>query len=208
MRAKTAKPSERRRGHPDRRQPGGKTGGKTVRPPGYESGRKPGRQATRKTDKPVRKAARKSGRIVVAWDSVIPFASDAELRRAASAARKHAGCEDLQLSIVLCGDARLARLHALHLGDPSTTDVITFDLSDEVTGPAGEIYASAVRARNVARDRGVPKRRELALYVVHGVLHLCGHDDRSRADRTRMRAAETKVLRGLGWSDDTLPHDA
>jgi rRNA maturation RNase YbeY len=157
---------------------------------------------------PARRSTRGGGRIRISWDRVTPFAPDAELRRAADLARKHGGRTDLELSIVLVGDARLARLHAVHMGDPSPTDVITFDLSDEITGPSGEIYASAVRARDVARARGVPKRRELALYVVHGVLHLCGFDDRARADRARMRAAEAHVMRALGWSDDTLAHDA
>jgi probable rRNA maturation factor len=144
----------------------------------------------------------------VSWDGTARLAPDSEVRGAVRAARKHGRREDLGLSIVFVGDARLARLHARHMGDPSHTDVITFDLSDELGGPAGEIYASAQRARRVARARGVPARRELALYVVHGVLHLCGYDDRTRAERTRMRAAEARVLRSLGWSDDVLPHDA
>jgi probable rRNA maturation factor len=143
----------------------------------------------------------------VSWDGVARLAPDVEVRAAARAARNYGRRRDLGLSIVFVSDASLARLHARHLGDKSRTDVITFDLSDDLDGAAGEIYVSAQRARSVARARGVPARRELALYVVHGVLHLCGYDDRSRADRARMRDAEARVLRGLGWSDDTLPHD-
>jgi probable rRNA maturation factor len=86
--------------------------------------------------------------------------------------------------------------------------VITFDLSDDLDGVGGEIYVSAPCARKTARARGVAVRRELSLYVVHGVLHLCGYDDSTRADRARMRAAETRVMRALGWKDDPNPHDA
>jgi rRNA maturation RNase YbeY len=161
-----------------------------------------------RVDPPVRSKKPSAGRIEVSWDRVARIESDAEVRRAVRAARKLGRREDLGLSVVFVSDAQLARLHARHMGDPSHTDVITFDLSDDLAGPAGEIYASVERARKVARARGVPARRELALYVVHGVLHLCGYDDRSRADQTRMRAAEARVLRSLGWSDDTLPHHA
>lgn len=146
--------------------------------------------------------------IAIHWDGVTRFAPDAEVRRAARAARKLGRREDLGLSVVFVSDARLARLHAQHLGDPARTDVITFDLEDDLGGPGGEIYASAPCARRTARARRVSARRELCLYVVHGVLHLCGHDDHLRADRERMRTAEARVMRALGWRDDPNPHDA
>jgi probable rRNA maturation factor len=149
-----------------------------------------------------------SAPISIHWDGVIRFAPDAEVRRAVRAARKLGRREDLGLSVVFVSDARLARLHAQHLGDPTHTDVITFDLSDDLGGPGGEIYVSAPCARRTAHERGVSARRELCLYVVHGVLHLCGHDDHERADRTRMRAAEARVMRASGWKDDPNPHDA
>jgi len=154
-----------------------------------------------------KKPSPRPARIAASWSGVVRLAPDAEVRRTARAARKYGRREDLELSLVFVSEAFLARLHARYMGDPSRTDVITFDLSDELTGPAGEIYVAADRARRVARARNVPGRRELALYIVHGVLHLCGFDDRTRADRTRMRSAEARVLRSLGWSDDPLPHD-
>jgi rRNA maturation RNase YbeY len=149
-----------------------------------------------------------SAPIAIHWDGVSRFAPDAEVRRAVRAARKLGRREDLGLSVVFVSDARLARLHAQHLGDRSRTDVITFDLSDDLGGPGGEIYVSAPCARRTARARGVSARRELCLYVVHGVLHLCGHDDHEHADRARMRAAEARVMRASGWKHDPNPHDA
>lgn len=151
---------------------------------------------------------RRRGRIEVGWDGVGRFATDQVVRTAASAARQHGGRTDLALSVVFVTDRALARMHARHCDDPTPTDVITFDLSDEIEGPLGELYVSAERARSVGRARGVKPRRELLLYVVHGVLHLCGFDDRSRADRVLMREAETRVLRALGYADDPSPHDA
>lgn len=134
--------------------------------------------------------------------------SDAEVKSAVKAARAHGRRPDLAASIVFVTDRTLARMHARHLGDASPTDVITFDLSDDIGGALVEVYASAERARAVAKRRSVPAERELLLYVVHGVLHACGFDDARPVDRARMRVAETRVLSRLGFDADRAPHDA
>lgn len=131
--------------------------------------------------------------------------TDREVRRVVRAALAFGGRPRARVSVVLLGDRELARLHADFLGDPSPTDVIAFDLGDE-GGAAGEICCSVSCARRVARERGVPAKRELALYLVHGALHLCGYDDHAPRDRARMRAAEKRVLGALGYPDDPLPH--
>jgi probable rRNA maturation factor len=105
-------------------------------------------------------------------------------------------------SIVFVSDRELARMHGRWLDDASPTDVITFDLDDEHGGPAGELYVSVDRARKVATERGGSAARELALYLVHGVLHLCGHDDRRPTARLRMRRAERRVLDRLGFAPE------
>ena len=104
--------------------------------------------------------------------TVLPHAVAA----AADAAAIHGGQPKLELSIVLVDEEFLCDLHLRYLDDPSPTDVITFDLG-EGPGPGGEVYVSVDRAREVSSARGTSLRRELALYVVHGVLHLCGFDD-------------------------------
>jgi len=124
--------------------------------------------------------------------------SEAEVCAAVSAALAHGGRPELTLSVVFVSDAELARLHAEHLGDPSPTDVMAFDLGAEGGGPAGEVYVSVERARAVARERDLAPEAELLLYVVHGCLHLCGHDDHAPRARARMRAAERAVLARLG----------
>jgi probable rRNA maturation factor len=123
--------------------------------------------------------------------------SAAEVRAAVTAALAHGGRPELLLSIVFVSDAELARLHAEHLDDSSPTDVMAFDLGVEGGGPAGEVYVSVERARAVARERGLAPEAELLLYVVHGCLHLCGHDDHEPRARARMRAAERAVLARL-----------
>lgn len=142
------------------------------------------------------------------------FLEQDEALRALRAALSHGERPDLLVDIVVVSAETLAGLHAQFLDDPTETDVITFDLSDDedksdpvMGGPDGEIYLSADRARAVSEDRGMPPKRELVLYLVHGALHLCGLDDHDESDRAAMRAAECTVMAGLGYAADTAPHD-
>jgi probable rRNA maturation factor len=98
-----------------------------------------------------------------------------------------------ELSIAFLTDSALARLHASFLGDPSPTDVITF-AGTPALGQAGEICVSTDTARAFAAGHRRDFSEELTLYVVHGWLHLAGHDDRQPASRKRMRAAEARAL--------------
>lgn len=142
----------------------------------------------------------------VAWAQGAALLDDERVLGAAAAALEEGGRPGLELSIVFVGEAELCRLHAECLGDPEPTDVLSFDLGDEGGGPAGELYVSVDRAREVALELGVATERELLLYVVHGVLHLCGHDDHRSRARARMRAAEARVLERLGEPLDPERH--
>lgn len=90
-------------------------------------------------------------------------------------------------------DPTIAELHERYLGKAGPTDVLSF--------PSGEIVVSADTARREAEARGIPPLHELLLYVVHGALHLAGHDDRTPKARARMRAAERRALKELGIGD-------
>ncbi|MDD2764426.1 MAG: rRNA maturation RNase YbeY [Opitutaceae bacterium] len=101
-----------------------------------------------------------------------------------------------ELSLAFLTDAALARLHARFLDDPSVTDVITF-AGTPASGLAGEICVSADTARAFARKHGRDFSAELTLYLVHGWLHLAGHDDLEPVRKKRMRAAEARAMRLL-----------
>lgn len=105
-----------------------------------------------------------------------------------------------ELSLVFLTDPALARLHADFLGDPSTTDVITF-AGDPGFGVAGEICVSVDTAAAYARKHRRNFSAELTLYLVHGWLHLAGFDDLVPAKKRRMRAAEACALRLLATTD-------
>jgi probable rRNA maturation factor len=94
---------------------------------------------------------------------------------------------------VFLTDPALAKLHADFLGDPATTDVITFE-GDASLGTAGEVCVSADTAVSYAKRHGRDFSGELTLYLVHGWLHLAGYDDLVPAKKRAMRRAEQRAL--------------
>ena len=96
-----------------------------------------------------------------------------------------------ELSIALVDDAAIAAINQQFLHHAGPTDVISFNLGDGL----GEIVVSAERAVIVARQLRRPPAAELALYLVHGLLHIAGYDDHTPAQRRAMRTAERRVLR-------------
>ncbi len=102
-------------------------------------------------------------------------------------------CPPGELSLVFLSDAALAQVHGDFMGDPTATDVITFE-GDPLAGTAGEICVSVDTAASQARRHGQTFAEELTLYLVHGWLHLTGYDDLQPAKKRRMRAAEKRAL--------------
>lgn len=161
--------------------------------------------------------------IQIHWQTESQPLGDADVTRAAKAALRHGGCEGLRLSIVFVDDEEMVRLHTEFLADPTPTDVITFDLrgneleADEAmpkelaellgSAPQGELFVCVEMAQRVAEQRQVEVDRELALYVVHGALHLCGFDDHDPEERKAMRLAEQAVMGQLSYVQDDAPHE-
>ena len=94
-----------------------------------------------------------------------------------------------EIFVLLVSDRRMASLHRQFLQQSGPTDVLTFD--------HGEIFISVETARRNSRVFGTSLGRELRLYIVHGLLHLQGFDDRSEADAREMKKAQEQILRKL-----------
>jgi probable rRNA maturation factor len=103
------------------------------------------------------------------------------------------GIVDAELSISLVTEEEIAELHERYLHEADPTDVLSFPLDEE----AGEdglrqlgdvVIAPAVAARNHPDDPA----SELRLLLVHGILHLLGHDHMERADRASMWARQER----------------
>ncbi len=108
------------------------------------------------------------------------------------------------LSAAFLDDAAMVKLHADFLNDPTPTDVITFP--GEAGDPtfAGEICVCVDQALREAPKHGNTLEEELLLYLVHGWLHLAGHDDLSDAPRAAMRVAEQETLAYLAGDGTRL----
>ena len=98
-----------------------------------------------------------------------------------------------ELTFVFCDDAYLHSLNLKFLGHDYLTDILTFN--DNVGGEInGDICISIERVKENALKYNNPFERELARVLVHGVLHLCGHEDQTQAQKSDMRTKENFYL--------------
>jgi probable rRNA maturation factor len=92
-----------------------------------------------------------------------------------------------EIDVAIVSDRRMAKVHREFMGIPGPTDVITFH--------HGEIVISADTAQGFASEYGQTVDREVARYLIHGLLHLAGYDDHTTKERARMHRLQERVLR-------------
>ncbi|MER3415221.1 MAG: rRNA maturation RNase YbeY [Gemmataceae bacterium] len=102
------------------------------------------------------------------------------------------------IGIALVDNAIIAQLNQRYLGHRGPTDVLAFPMSDPGQPLAGEIVVSTEMAQEYACRYGHSPLDETGLYVIHGLLHLCGYDDRRSEDRRRMQRRQLWHARFLG----------
>jgi len=93
------------------------------------------------------------------------------------------------IGIILVGLERIHELNRDFRGKDQPTDVLSFDLSDRDEDIEGEIYIGVDRAVAQAEDIGCSLAEELARLMIHGTLHLAGHDHENDEEERRMIAA-------------------
>jgi probable rRNA maturation factor len=108
------------------------------------------------------------------------------------------------VSVVIADDALLRALNRDYREADRATDVLSFPLAEPaaLADPdarvfLGEIYVSVETARRQAQRARRPLGRELVHLIVHGVLHLLGHDHATRGQRARMQREERRLMRAL-----------
>jgi probable rRNA maturation factor len=111
------------------------------------------------------------------------------------------GIADAEISLAFVDNASSQRLNKRYLDHDEATDILTFPLGEAGGKLTGELIVGAEVARAQAAERGHDVQAELALYVIHGLLHLCGFNDKSAAQVADMRRRERHYLGILGLPD-------
>ena len=109
---------------------------------------------------------------------------------------------DYEISLAFVDNPTIHVLNKRYLDHDEPTDVLSFPLSDPSAKKlAGELVIGVEVAKERADEMGHAIDVELALYVIHGLLHLCGYDDKSEKSEREMRVRERHYLAKLGLPD-------
>lgn len=106
-----------------------------------------------------------------------------------------------ELSVLLCSDPFIAALNLQYRGKEGPTDVLSFAMDESVLG---DVVISLDTARRQAEALGHPLDVELRVLLVHGLLHLLGHDHETPGDDVRMATEESRCLSALGVREPGL----
>lgn len=122
--------------------------------------------------------------VAVSCEGVRPALSLAKVAECARFALRAEGVRQALLSIGFVSKSRIAVLNRVHLGHRGPTDIISFSLGHPPGGVvAGDIYIAPEVARENAKRYGTQLREETMRLVIHGVLHVLGHDHPEGDDR-------------------------
>jgi probable rRNA maturation factor len=143
-------------------------------------------------------------RVAIASPQEIVPIDRGRMREVARAVLEGEGVRKADLSLAFVDNTTIHTLNKRYLDHDEPTDVLSFPLSEpNAASLSGELVIGAEVARDQAGRRGHDVQAELALYVIHGLLHLCGYDDHDEAGAAAMRQRERHYLEQLGMPDIT-----
>ncbi len=131
----------------------------------------------------------------------------------AQAVLEEHACGAAELSVHLCDDATIRRLNAQFRDQDEATDVLSFPqeadqnaatIAERPGAMLGDVLISVPTARRQAAALGHSVPLELTCLLVHGVLHLLGHDHEAPEEASAMRAEERRALGALGLPGEGL----
>jgi rRNA maturation RNase YbeY len=127
----------------------------------------------------------------------LPAATVRRVARAVLAGERRRG--DVALSITFLGPTAMRRMNREYKGRDRATDVLAFALDGPDGSLAGDVYVCRAEAARSARAHGVSLREELVRLVIHGVLHVLGHDhpDTDARVRSAMWRRQERYVRAL-----------
>tara|TARA_B110000305_G_scaffold176791_1_gene195710 strand:+ start:671 stop:1099 length:429 start_codon:yes stop_codon:yes gene_type:complete len=103
-----------------------------------------------------------------------------------------------ELSFIFCSDEYIKKINIKYLTHHFFTDVITFDYSKEKL-LFGDVYISIERVKENSKTYKTSFNEEMFRVIIHGVLHLCGFDDKTKEEKSLMRSKENDFLSSINW---------
>ncbi|MFV0469989.1 MAG: rRNA maturation RNase YbeY [Dysgonomonas sp.] len=120
-------------------------------------------------------------RIISAW-----------IKQTASSYGKKVG----EISYIFCSDEKILEINREYLNHDYYTDIITFDYTEENT-ISGDIFISLDTVKSNSEQFGTEYLEEIDRIIIHGILHLCGINDKAPGEREHMTDCENKALEQL-----------
>jgi probable rRNA maturation factor len=139
-------------------------------------------------------------RVASPQDKVTP--DHARMREAARLVLDGEGVREYEVTLAFVDDEMIQRRNKQFLDHDEPTDVLTFPMSaHRAKKLEADILIGVEVALREAQERGHDIQIELLLYVIHGLLHLCGYDDLDEKSAAAMRERERHYLKALGLPD-------
>ena len=103
-----------------------------------------------------------------------------------------------ELSFIFCSDEYIKKINIKYLSHHFFTDVITFNYTKEKL-LFGDVYISIERVKENSKTYKTSFNEEMFRVIIHGVLHLCGFDDKTKEEKSLMRSKENDFLSSINW---------
>tara|TARA_B100000768_G_scaffold147638_1_gene141267 strand:+ start:7693 stop:8070 length:378 start_codon:yes stop_codon:yes gene_type:complete len=103
-----------------------------------------------------------------------------------------------ELSFIFCSDEYIKKINIKYLNHDFFTDVITFDYSKEKM-LFGDVYISIERVKENSKTYKSSFNEEMFRVIIHGVLHLCGFNDKTKEEKSLIRSKENDFLSSINW---------
>lgn len=97
------------------------------------------------------------------------------------------------ITYIFCSEEKILEINMQYLNHDYFTDIITFDYSEKNV-ISGDIFISPETLKTNAIQFNVTYEEELLRIIIHGILHLCGQDDKTPESKLQMTAKEDKAL--------------
>jgi probable rRNA maturation factor len=140
-------------------------------------------------------------------NAVAHLTDEARIRSAIESILADAQIRHGTISVAIVDDPKIHELNRQFLQHDYTTDVLSFVLDQSDGCLEGEVIVSIDTAARMAATAGWSVDDELLLYIVHGTLHLVGHDDLDPESRATMRVQERHYLKRFGLERRAIPEE-